>query len=140
MSAVTNSRLKTWHAATRIERILKTKQVPFSGDPHALVKCAVEILPAFQPTGAVLLFNAQALTFSVYFGHDRKGTTWSVEFDIAPESFLPFLKRVMAGPDAEAVGMARMAVTSEDGGEELPLPRLSPQALAHVSAISPAIN
>lgn len=142
MSAFTTARLRTWHPATRTERTWKTQRVPFSGDPTALVGFARQMLPRLQPTIARLLYGGCPLTFEVSFGTDRKGTQWKVEFELDATCFLTFFNCVLQQPHAYAIGGAAMPIEDEggDGGELLPVPRVSSQALADMVAVTAAIN
>ena len=141
MSVSITARLKTWHPATQTERTLKTASCPLSVDVRPLVAFASKMLPRLRPQSVRLFYGVPAPILDVEFGTDRKGTQWSVTFELPARYVMTLFNRMMAQSNAKAIGVATLAIDSEDaGGETLPVPTVSASALAEMTAVSAAIN
>lgn len=141
MSVSITARLKTWHPATQTQRTLKTAHCPFSVEVRPLVAFASTMLPRFTPQNVKLLYGITTPTLLVCFGTDRKGTQWSVDFEVPAKDVLTVFNRMMCESNAEAVGVATVPIESDgDGGETLTVPAVSASALAEMTAVSAAIN
>lgn len=141
MSVSITARLKTWHPATQTQRTLKTARCPFSVEVRPLVAFASKMLPRFAPLSVRLLYGIPEPALTVEFGTDRKGTQWSVDFEVPAQDVMTVFHRMMGESNAVAVGVATIPIESDgDGGETLTVPTVSAHELAEMTAVSAAVN
>jgi hypothetical protein len=131
------ARLQTWQPTGRVQRILKTRQIPFSGDPAALISGAAQLVPHRGPVDLMLYVGRRAHkrdsfpALSIGFGTDARGVetfVWiALEDSDVPMMALYTLTRCK-GPVA---GMIRCGYNADDdGGEEMAVPPVSLDELA----------
>ena len=128
--------LQTWQPDGRIKRILRQRQIPFTGDPAALITRAAQLNPQSRPLMLMMYFGrrttkkAPSPALSINFGPDRSGAQTSVSIALE-ESDVPLMVVYLARFGGQMTGITHCDyIVDDDGGEELRVPRISAGTLA----------
>jgi len=121
--------LETWNPTGRVQRILKRRYLPFTGDVAALCASAVKLNPEGNPLNIMLAFPIPFGKIPgrvvIHFGVDAKGTGTSINIRLeaadvrAVRDYLEHHGGRIAG--CMTCEYPRVDASDDDGGEELPL-------------------
>lgn len=130
--------LQTWQPKGRIERILKERQIPFMGDPAALVARAKQLLPQWKPVTLTLTLGSSEESASpslcLCFGQAINGLDTDIYIALEA-SDLPLMVVYLARYIGKLTGEIICDIPEDDddgGGEELPIPHISETELANL--------
>jgi hypothetical protein len=128
--------LQTWQPEGRIKRILKQREIPFTGDPAALITRAAQLNPQSRPLMLMLYLGRRTTkndlfpALSINFGPDDSGAQISASIALE-ESDVPLMVVYLARFGGQMSGIIHCDyIVDDDGGEELPVSRISVDTLA----------
>jgi hypothetical protein len=130
MTTTRRARLETWQPSKQITRVLKTRQIAFSGDPADLIARAAR-LAAGRPIGIDLATCSEDAhsRLGISFGTDRRGIQTSVYVRLK-QSDVPAMMRYLERQGGIFHGFMFCDYPDDDGGLELPVPPTSVHELA----------
>jgi hypothetical protein len=140
------ARLQTWQPTGRIQRILKTRLIPFTGDPAALISNAAQLVPQRGPIDVMLYIGRRTRkrdsfpALSIGFGTDARGIETFVWIALEDSDVPMMALYTITHGKGQAAGMIRCDFDGDDdGNEEMAGPPLRLEELAQLPTTTIAL-
>ena len=110
----------TWQPVTQVQRTVRRRRLPFSGDPRDLIRRAAELVAPLRPWRVELCFLPRRHRLTLNCGEDAHGvqTFMSVTLHAADGWLFAYFAR-----DRSAAGMLLVDLPDDDDGEALSVSR-----------------
>ena len=133
------ARLQTWQPTGRVQRIVKTRQIPFAGDPAALISGAAQLVPQRVPVDVMLYIGRRTHkrdsfpALSIGFGTDARGVEIFVWIALEDSDVPMMALYTLTRGKGQVAGMIRCDYDADDdGNEEMAVPPISLEELAQL--------
>lgn len=119
----------TWQPDTRVERTVRRRRLPFSGDAPDLIHRAAQLVTPLTPFQAWVSFFPHHHALNLNCGTDEHGVQTHVSVTLHPSDVgvLTYFAR-----ERSVAGTLFMDLADDGDGEELDVPRVSVDELARM--------